>query len=246
MEARKEGLSVAASSSGGKLAEWAERDGVPFARIAFTDMQPRHTLAAAFTGIYAMLRNSGLADDVTEDIKRVAEVMKESSASLESIGKSLAEDINGTVPVYLSSDMLGFAAKNFKIQTNENAKYPAFWNVFPELNHNELVGFSKLNELSGSNKFTAVFLDNENDHPRVKARMKVTKELYSNWGANVQEISVEGKTLLEKIFYGVTVGLWTTNYLALANDIDPVPVDGVENFKTSLVAEVGEIDTGKS
>jgi len=239
--AQKIGLPIMASAAGGQLEKWADRDGVPFCKIDFVGMQPRLTLFAAFTGIYAGLRNSGLAENIDDDLRRVEKVLGEKISSLEDTGKELAKKIKDKVPVYLATDTLGFAAKNFKIQTNENAKYPAFWNTFPELNHNELVGFSKLNEMNNPNKFFFLILRDEDDHPRNKARIDVTTDLYRKWGAQVEHFNVVGDTLLEKLFYAVSLGLWTTYFLALEYKIDPIPVDGVEDLKAKLKEVAGDI-----
>src|SRR5688572_5094565 len=59
--AQEQQLPLLASASGGALQEQATRDGVPFCHINYAGMQPRHTLFAAFTGIYTALKNSGLA-----------------------------------------------------------------------------------------------------------------------------------------------------------------------------------------
>ncbi|MBI1833308.1 MAG: hypothetical protein HYR90_00620 [Candidatus Andersenbacteria bacterium] len=239
--AQEKGLNILVSSAGGTLQAWAKRDSLPFSHIDYQDMQPRHTLFAAFTGIATALKNSGLADDVTEDLLRVSVVLKKETPGLEARGKELAEMIKDKVPVFNSSDSMGFATKNFKIQTNENAKYPAFWNTFPELNHNELVGFSKLKEGSNANQFFVLIIRDPQDHPRNKARMDVTADLYRNWGVMVEEFEAKGDTQLEKIFYTETLGLWTTYYLAKIRDIDPVPVEGVESFKAKLKEVAGEI-----
>jgi len=234
-------LSLLASASGGTLKEWAKRDSIPFSQIDFTDMQPRHTLLAAFTGITISLINSQLADDITVDLNKAADFLAETTPTLEKPAKALAQKIKDKIPVYNSTDNLGFAAKNLKIQTNENAKYPAFWNVFPELNHNELVGFSKLKEMDNPNQFLVLMIHDPADHPRNKARMEATTKLYQDWGATVEQFTVQGNNTIQKVFYTVAFGLWTTYHLALAYDIDPVPVDGVENFKATLKEIVGEI-----
>jgi glucose/mannose-6-phosphate isomerase len=240
-DARDKDLPLIVSSSGGTLKEWATRDNVPFITIDFPNMQPRHTLLAAFTGIYAALRNSGLADNIDADLATVAAMLKEKTAGLEKAGEELAHNIKGKTVVFASSDTLGFAAKNFKIQTNENAKYPAFWNTFPELNHNEMVGFSKLPESKNPNKFIVVILHDADDHPRTTTRMAVTAELYRQWGVEVVDFTAEGSSTIEKIAYAVTFGLWTTYHLALAYNIDPVPVEGVESFKKKLQEVAGSV-----
>lgn len=229
------------SSAGGKLAELAQQDGVPFCTIDYADMQPRHTLFAAFAGIYTALKNSGLAENIDEDIRRVARMLAEKIPALEDPGKALAQKIKNKVPVYTATDTLGFAAKNFKIQTNENAKYPAFWNTFPELNHNELLGFSKLREVNHPNQFFVLILRDSTDHPRNQARIDATTDLYRQWGVAVEHFTVEGSTLFEKLCHAISLGLWTTYHLALLCNVDPIPVDGVENFKQKLKQIAGEI-----
>lgn len=239
--AKQAGHPLLVSASGGKLQELAQRDGTPFITIDYAGMQPRHTLFAAFAGIYTALKNSGLAENIDEDVRRVEKVLAKKTPTLEEPSQALAQKIQGKTPVYLATDTLGFAAKNFKIQTNENAKYPAFWNTFPELNHNELLGFSKLQDMHNPNQFTAIILRDQGDHPRNKARIDVTGELYRQWGLGVEHISIEGETLLEKIFSAVILGLWTTYHLALLYNIDPIPVEGVESFKEKLKEIAGEI-----
>lgn len=232
-----------ASASGGKLQAWAERDGVPFCKIDYPGLQPRHTLFAAFTGIYTALLNSGLVRDITDDLTRVANVMAKKSADLEKPAKQLAHAMKGSVVVFNSSDQLGFAAKNLKIQVNENAKTPAFWNTFPELNHNEMTGLINLRNFFGDQTtFHVTMLRSTFDHPRVKARMDVTSELYEKWGAKVSHITIPGESLLENLCYATTFGLWLTYHLAIAYDIDPEPVAAVEEFKTRLDELVGNIN----
>lgn len=243
--ARENNLPLLASAAGGTLKEWAQRDGVPFISIDFPDMQPRHTLLAAFTGIYAALRNSGLADNIDDQLADAAALLQEKTAALEAPAQALANQIKGKIPIFTSTDNLGFAAKNFKIQTNENAKYPAFWSTFPELNHNEMVGFSRLRDIGsggqGKFNFIAIILHDPADHPRNVARMQVTADFYREWGVEVADFTAQGATLVEKIFSTVTFGLWTTFYLANKLGIDPIPVDGVENFKAKLAAIAGPI-----
>ena len=83
-------------------------------------------------------------------------------------------------------------------------------------------------------------LRDEADHPRNKARMDVTRDLYQAWGADVAEVTVQGDSLLEKLFTAITLGLWTTYHLALSYNIDPIPVKGVEDFKVKLKEVAGD------
>ena len=133
---------------------------------------------------------------------------------------------------------MAYAAWNFKIQTNENTKAPAFWNKLPEANHNEMISFSQLTTLfpdkNTAPKFQAVFLRSSTDHPRTQTRIKVTKDLFSQWGIGVSEVTLEGATPLNQILYAIAFGLTTTFALAENYGIDPIPVAGVEDFKNRL------------
>lgn len=242
--AQNEGYTILGNTSGGTLKAWCDRDGTPLALIDYPGMQPRHTLFASFTGIATALFNSGLAETIHHDLTRAAATLKKVTPALEEPAQKLAHRLKGATPLFIASHNLAFAAQNFKIQVNENAKTPAFWNELPELNHNEMVGFSRLRSCFGTQgqpTFHAVFLRDDDDHPRIRARMDVTRQLYQQWGITVSTFNIKGQTLLEKLFYAVVFGLWTSYYLALAYDIDPIPVEGVEQFKAHLKEIAGEI-----
>ncbi|MEO6046163.1 MAG: SIS domain-containing protein, partial [Candidatus Kapaibacterium sp.] len=67
---------------------------------------------------------------------------------------ALAEKINGAIPViYSASDRLDTVNLRWRGQIQENAKYLAFGNLLPEMNHNEISGWGHPRELVG--KFVA-------------------------------------------------------------------------------------------
>lgn len=228
-DSKKVGTPLLANTSGGKLLEWAKQDNVPISLIDYPGMQPRHTLFASFAGLATTLANSNLAQDISKELQTTADFLDREVAGLEAPAKTLADTLKGKTPVFYASDILGFAAKNMKIQTNENAKTPAFWNEVPEMNHNEMVGMT-----NPQGPFHAVFLRTATDHPQVQVRFDVTKGMYEGWGVGVTEVMVKGDTLLEQISYAVVFGLWLTYHLAINYNTDPIPVAGVEAFKNKL------------
>ncbi|MEK7499369.1 MAG: bifunctional phosphoglucose/phosphomannose isomerase, partial [Patescibacteria group bacterium] len=228
-DAKKNNQPILVNTAGGKLLEFAKRDSVPFSLIDYPGMQPRHTLFASFTGLAVTLANSNHAKDISSALQKTADMINSEIVALEIPAKALADTLKGKTPVFYSSDAMGFAAKNMKIQTNENAKTAAFWNEFPELNHNEMVGMT-----NPQAAFHGVFLRTTTDHPQIAVRMDVTKKMYEDWGVSVTEVQVKGESLLEQISYAVVFGLWATYHLALNYNTDPVPVKGVEDFKNKL------------
>lgn len=228
-DAKKNTQPILVNTAGGKLLEWAKRDSVPYSLIDYPGMQPRHTLFASFTGLALALANSNLAKNISTELMKTADMIDAEVVGIEASAKALADTLKGKTPVFYSSDSLGFAAKNMKIQTNENAKTAAFWNEFPELNHNEMVGMT-----NPQAAFHGVFLRSETDHPQIAVRMDVTKEMYEQWGVGVTEVHVKGSSPLEQISYAVVFGLWATHHLAINYNTDPIPVKGVEDFKNKL------------
>ncbi len=227
--AKAKGYAMLINTSGGKLAELAVANNVPISKIDFPALQPRHTLLASFTSLITTLANSGLATDIQAELQSLASYLKTVIPTQEAAGQALAKKLTNKTPVYYASQKLAFTAFNFKIQTNENVKTTAFWNYFPELNHNEMLGYTQ-----PKGNYHVVLLQDADDHPRIKARMAVTADLLQQWGTKVSTVEIKGNSLLEKIFTTVCFGLWTTYFLAKAYGIDPVPVAQVEDFKKRL------------
>jgi glucose/mannose-6-phosphate isomerase len=117
----------------------------------------------------------------------------------------------------------------WKIKINENAKTPAFWNFYPELNHNEMVGFAL-----PQGKFHIVTLLDKNDHPQDIKRMKITAKLMKKKGIDTTLIELEDKDIFNTIFSALTLGDWVSYYLALEYGQDPTTVDMVEDLKKLL------------
>jgi glucose/mannose-6-phosphate isomerase len=119
----------------------------------------------------------------------------------------------------------------WKIKFNENAKTPAFWNFFPELNHNEMVGFTL-----SQGKFMILLLRDSDTHPRILMRFEATAKLLREKGAEVEIIDMQGGTVFSKMFLNILLADFTSYYLALQYGQDPTPVDMVEELKQLLVS----------
>ena len=116
----------------------------------------------------------------------------------------------------------------WKINFNENSKIQSFWNAIPEMNHNEMVGFT--NKLA---EYKIIILKNKNDNPRIQRRMQTMTEVLD---IETEIIDMTGQTTIEELINILSLGLWTSYYLALLSEIDPTPVELVEKFKKLLQA----------
>lgn len=226
-KAIERGFKVAAIATGGKLKEIADQNNLPIALIPKGAVQPRFSLGYQSAALLKILANSGVIEDKTQEILEAANSLR--PIELEEKGKGLAKKLVNKIPIVYGSSRLRSLARIWKIKFNENSKIMAFWNYFPELNHNEMVGLANL-----KGKFHFLILKDTDDHPRVKKRMELFADLAREKGAGVDFIEIEGKNILEKMFGNLILGDWVTYYLALEYNEDPTPVKIVEEFKKRL------------
>jgi len=227
-ECLREKLPCVGISNGGKIKEMCQENGIPHIQIPypFENFQPRMATGYFVFSILQLLINCGLVDFDTVGLKETAQNLKKFCINLEEKGKELAKKMKGKTPVIYSNIYFKAIANIWKIKINENAKTPAFWNYFPELNHNEMVGFT-----NPQAEFVFVMLWDKNDHPQNIKRFEVMKRLMEKRGMTVEMIEIVGTNVFEKVFSTLCLGDWSSYYLALEYGIDPTPVDMVEEFK---------------
>jgi glucose/mannose-6-phosphate isomerase len=148
--------------------------------------------------------------------------------------RELARRIGRTIPIiYGLGGLGGAAALRWKQSVNENAKAPAFWNHYPELDHNEVCGFGQHGDVTRQ-VFTLVELAHGLEHPRLAERARATRALVEECVAQVLTVEAEGEGRLAQLLDLVYLGDWTSVYLALDHDVDPGPIDAITLLKSAL------------
>lgn len=230
-EANKKGLKIIGFARGkSKLEKACQESNIPF--IEYPDdgpnFQPRCALGYSFTSMISVLMNQGLISNVSDEIKDLAKSLR--PEELEEQGKIMAKKIDNLIPIIYSSEKYEKVVPRIcKIKINENSKTQAFYNVFPDLNHNEMVGFTRLI----GNYHVVIFRDPE-DHPQVLKRFEITSKILKEKEIPVTIIKMEGKNALEKIFSSLLLFDWVSYYLAIEGGQDPTPVDMVEDLKRRM------------
>jgi len=228
-EAIKKGIKTAAIASGGKAEEICGENNIPLIKIP-SGIQPRSSTGYLFTALAKILSGLKLIEDPSKEIMETAEELRKTNQ--ESDGKSIAEKLFNKIPVVYASNSLKHIARSWKIKFNENSKSPAFYNYFPELNHNEMVGFSQDRKENGN--FHILILRDQNDHPRNLKRMDLFAELVKSKGVGLDSVDIKGEKPLFKIFSAIILGEWVSYYLALKYNVDPTPVEIIEEFKKKM------------
>lgn len=232
-EAVSNSLPVIGISAGGKLETLCQERGIPHVKLPLPspDFQPRMGTGYFLGAMYQLLVNHGLAPDITRELEAISLSLKQDLPKIEEEGKALALTLKGKTPVVYASPCYKSVAMIWKIKINENAKTPAFWNFFPELNHNEMVGWTL-----PQGQFIVLMLRDLDDHPRNLKRYDITAELLREKGVEVVTLDMEGESVYTKVFKTLALGDFASYYLALEYGQDPTPVDMVEDLKKRLVA----------
>lgn len=230
-EGGKRGVARSAISIGGTLLAKAKEAGTPYIRLPDAGIQPRLAVGFMARAILAFMGEQ----EALKEITSLADFF--SPESYEVDGRALAGRIKGFVPIVCASEKNAALAQNWKIKFNETGKIPSFWNTFSELNHNEMTGWdAKESTKPLSEKFCFVFLKDKSDDPRIQKRFTITAELYRARGFTVEEITLSGKSIWEKIFGALILGDWTAYYTAKGYGVEPEEVPMVEEFK-KLISE---------
>lgn len=235
----KIGAKIVSISSGGELLRLSEKDGFPFLTIP-TGYPPRAALGYSFVPILVFLERMGFISGKIKDLEKTI-VFLSSRRENFSIGKgsernnakNIANELFGKLPIiYSGTDHFDTVGYRWKGQICENSKMICFNNVFPEFNHNELVGWEILSGLQ--DKIVAIILKDHQDHPQIKKRMEIVKGIFQKKGVKVIELESEGENLLSRIFSLIQLGDFVSFYLAILNQVDPTPVKLIDYLKSEL------------
>ena len=236
--ALKTGAKKVVITSGGKFEQIAEANHIPVFKIEYK-AQPRAALGFSFIPTLGVLQKLGFIKDKSADVAEAVQVLEKLSAKLDeksplksNPAKQLAQRLFGCLPVIYGAGIAAEAAHRWKTQLNENSKSWAFYEVFPELNHNATVGFSLPKEVAS--KIRVVLLRSPTFNARIKLRYEVTCELLKQSGVAYEFVDGEGKSALAQMVSLVSFGDYVSYYLALLYKVDPSPVKVIEYLKERL------------
>jgi glucose/mannose-6-phosphate isomerase len=223
-------------TTGGRLAEMARADGVPVIPLP-AGFQPRAAVAYMIVASLEVAALCGAGPRLTSEIDVAASHLEHlvtewgPDAAEDSLAKEVARGLYGTIPVIAGAGLTNPVAYRWKTQINENAKQPCFSHELPELDHNELAGWEGARDLG---RFSAVFLDDSDAHPRVKQRMDLTEKMIAGNAAASFRLETRGQTAIERVVSLVLLGDLVSVYLAALRGVDPGPVKALDELKAAL------------
>jgi glucose/mannose-6-phosphate isomerase len=228
--AQEYAMPLAVITSGGVLLEMAKKNNTPYVQIP-TGIQPRMATGYLATAIVAIMGEK--TKKVALDCAGLAKNMRPDD--YEEWGKGLAQSVTGKIPVIYASERNAGLCYTWKIKFNETAKTPAFSNVFPELNHNEMTGFDTVGQARVlSKQCVAIFLYDDQDDERIIKRMELTAKMLTEKEVLCIPVRIESIDRATKVWSSIILADWTSYYLASLYGSEPEQVPMVEEFKKLL------------
>lgn len=239
-QARAKGAQIGILASGGTLSDIAGKHDIAHVALP-SGAQPRMAMIYNLRGLFALLEKFGVTS------RRWLKELEELSGWLEdetsrwtldvptekNLAKRLALDGIGKTPVFYGSPLTAPLAYKWKISWNETAKNVAFWNEYPEFNHNEFMGWAS----HPIEKPFAVFdIVSPLDSPRVRQRFELSDRLLSGLRPHALTLELKGETLLAQLLWGAILADFASTYAAILNQVDPTPVALIEKLKGELAA----------
>lgn len=223
------GFSSVVMAHGGRIAQMAKDMDLPYFEVPEA-IQPRCAIGYGMGILLGILEQMDVLVDQYAFLKQTEDFIAQEIEEIERIAKTNAALIKGSVPIVYGGPKRTSLARITKIHFNENAKTQSFFAELPEMNHNEMVGYTNL-----VMKPTILLIRSVLDYERVTLRMDTMKKVLGARNIPFIDLSLKGEDWLSETYYGLVLAYLMSYYLALEYGVDPTPVDMVEEFKVLLV-----------
>jgi glucose/mannose-6-phosphate isomerase len=227
-----------AITSGGKLKDLAEKENIPVFVIDY-QAPPRAAFPHSFIPLVGIFQKLGLLGDKSADLKEAVDVLNRLSRDFAETrplasnpAKQLAVKLHGRIAVIYGAEILCEVARRWKGEFNENSKTWAFFEGFPELNHNAVVGYEFPSQVK--DRIFVFMLRSSSIHPRNLPRYEVTARLLAETGIAYEFVEAAGKSALAQVLSLVLLGDYASFYLSMLNEVDPTSTDAISLVKQYL------------
>lgn len=229
VEAEVKGAEIACVTSGGKIAAIAKENGYNLIQIPGGN-PPRAMFGYSSVQLFFILKSYGFIDNYFEaEIENSIRLLDENETEIRNSARAISEKLAKRIPVLYSESQYEGIAVRWRQQINENSKMLCWHHVFPEMNHNELVGWT-----GGDNRVAVVILRNEDDHKRSQLRMELCKKLMGEKCDTVMEVWSKGSSRIERSYYLIHIGDCVSIYLTEMRNEDAVAIPAIIYLKGEL------------
>ncbi len=220
---------VVCVTSGGKVQDMALQNGFDTIVIPGGN-PPRSCIGYSLVQLLKIVQFNGLVKtDFLSQINSSIKLLDDELINIKNEATLIANTLVGKFPIIYSLGSCEGVAVRFRQQINENSKMLCGHHTFPEMNHNELVGWTEKND-----SLAVVTFRTSYDFDRTVMRYDVCKPLFTKYSASVTDIVAKGNSKLEQFIYLINIGDWISCYIADIKNIDAVEVDIITHLKNEL------------
>lgn len=228
-QAIKKKAQIVCITSGGKVLEIAKQHQFDFIEIPGGN-PPRSCIGYSLVQLIKVLVTKGFADaSLFSDLEKAIQLLDSENTSIKNSAQEIAKKLLNKITVIYSLGSCEGAVVRFRQQINENSKMLCWHHTLPEMNHNELVGWTEKNENLAVVTFHTSF-----DFDRTKKRYAICKPIFENYSSGVIDIQAKGNSKLEQFLYLINIGDWISCYIADLRGIDPIEVNIINHLKEEL------------
>ena len=227
--AKQKGAQLFCISSGGKLIERARELGVEYITVP-GGKPPRACLSYSLVQLLFIFNAKGLINDAfLKQIETSKALILKQEEQIKAEAQAITDKIFNKIPVIYGFAGYEGAAIRFRQQLNENSKILCWHQVIPEMNHNELVGWTNKHD-----ELAVIFMLNDDAYGRNQTRKKINEEIISKYVDTIVDIKAQGSTKLERTLYLIHICDWVSCYLADKRSVDPIEIRVIEYLKGTL------------
>lgn len=220
-------------TSGGRMLDLAKEYNFYYIQVPNGYSSPRAMIGYMIVSLLAALYQTNLIGAAfIKETENAIEYLDRGEKAIQAEAELIAKKLKGKIPFIYCDGRLHAMATRFQQQINENAKQIAHVNTFPEMNHNEIVGWRYPKGIL--QQVQVIYLYSDHDHERVEKRMEICREIFEKKSGTIIDIVAEGASLLEQYYYLIHLTDWISYYLAKENQVDPDPVDAIDFLKSEL------------
>ncbi len=227
--ALSKGAEVCCVTSGGKVLETAKAKGLNHIQIP-AGIPPRGSFGLNSPMLLFHLHRYGLiSDGFKADLQKSIDLLKSNDAAIRAEGEEIAKKVHGTIPILYADSSYNGVCVRIRQQINENSKQLCWHHVFPEMNHNELVGWA-----GGDERVSVLLMRTSGDHPRTSVRMDLCAKIFGEKAKEVIQVHAKGDSIIQRSYYLIYLGDWISWYLSDLNGVDAVEVNIIDYLKGEL------------
>jgi glucose/mannose-6-phosphate isomerase len=228
-QANKKKATIVGVCSGGELYKFCKENNYDCIKVPGGN-PPRSMLAFSLIQLVHILSTAGIIEtQALKEIDHCRHLLNTELLTIKQEAKKLAEFIHNKQCIIYTSSNLEAVAIRARQQFNENSKILCWHHVFPEMNHNELVGWG-----GGGDHLAPVYLISSFLSKRNILRANLSMEIMNKKTPHLLKINGKGDTLIEESFYFIHIVDWASIYLAELNGVDPIEIKVIEYLKDTL------------